>query len=66
MQHIIAYSIVAIAIAYASWRIYKAIKSINDPCNGCQGCEIKKQLLKNKKAGTLNKDTKPSCFKEKR
>lgn len=35
VQTIIALTITACAIAYASWRIYKALAAKNGTCNGC-------------------------------
>jgi hypothetical protein len=54
MQYIIVFTILSICIFLAGRQFYKAVRMPNDPCNGCQGCQLKdkmkeKQLCKNKK-----------------
>ncbi|MGL5318200.1 MAG: FeoB-associated Cys-rich membrane protein [Bacteroidales bacterium] len=52
LQTIITYCIVLIAFLIVSYRIYKAItrKQGETPsCGGCTGCDLKNEILKNKK-----------------
>ena len=46
MQLILVITILTAAVAYSGWRIYNAIRHANDPCYGCNGCQLKN--LKNK------------------
>ncbi len=41
MQFIIIFIVLACAIGYAAWRIYKALSAPPNPCAGCQGCALK-------------------------
>ena len=43
MQTGVTIIIIAAAIGYAGWRIYKALTAPPDPCAGCPGCELKKK-----------------------
>lgn len=43
LQHIILVVILACAVFYASWRIYRILTQSADPCEGCSGCELKKK-----------------------
>jgi hypothetical protein len=43
MQIIVVISVVACALSYAAWRIFRALKSDGDPCS-C--CELKKNCQK--------------------
>lgn len=55
LQAIITYCIVFIAFLIVSYRIYKVITRKNDsdsPCGGCSGCDLKNEILKNKKVKT--------------
>lgn len=61
MQEIIVYIILAIAVTYAVYKVYGSLAERNSPCYGCQGCELKKQMLKKSK----NKRAKPKCFTKK-
>ena len=40
IQYLIVTVILAIAVGYAAWRIYRALRMANDPCYGCEGCEL--------------------------
>lgn len=61
MQEIIVYIILAIAVTYAVYKVYSSLAERNSPCYGCQGCELKKQMLNKSK----NKRAKPKCFTKK-
>ncbi|MGL5785475.1 MAG: FeoB-associated Cys-rich membrane protein [Bacteroidales bacterium] len=53
IQSILTYLIVCIAFIIVSIRIYKAFTSggsDKSPCGGCSGCDLKNEILKNKKA----------------
>ncbi|MBR0166114.1 MAG: FeoB-associated Cys-rich membrane protein [Prevotella sp.] len=41
MQTLLTYLILALAVAYALWRAYVAIRQSSDPCYGCSGCALK-------------------------
>ncbi|MBR7048773.1 MAG: FeoB-associated Cys-rich membrane protein [Prevotella sp.] len=46
MQGFIIAVVLVCAVSYASYRIWLALKTTNDPCAGCAGCpmrEIKRQ-----------------------
>lgn len=43
LQYAIVILILAVAAAYAVWRIHKALTRGDDPCDGCPGCELKKK-----------------------
>jgi hypothetical protein len=49
-EYFIVYLIIAAAVVYT---VYKTIKSVNDKkkslCDGCSGCDIKHEVLKNQK-----------------
>lgn len=49
MQEIITYAIIACAIVYASTIVYRTIKKKSNPCDGCAGCDIKQQIMQNRK-----------------
>ena len=36
--------ILASCVAYASWRTYRLISEKEDPCAGCEGCELKHKI----------------------
>lgn len=58
IQYIIIFSVIALSIAYAGYRIILAIKHSSDPCYGCSGCALKDlQRKKNRR-----KKSKPSCW----
>ena len=49
MQTTLAILIVALAAAYALRRIWQAFRrSSSNPCDGCSGCPLKAQNIKNK------------------
>ena len=37
------------AVSYAGYRIYKAFTRTDDPCCGCNGCELKEACMAAKK-----------------
>ena len=51
VQYIILGAVLVLAVTYAGWRIYRALRHANDPCYGCEGCALKdlKQQAKTKK-----------------
>ncbi|MGL5012738.1 MAG: hypothetical protein ACRCZM_03000 [Bacteroidales bacterium] len=51
IQTIITYSIVFIAFAIASRKIWRSLfKAKASDCEGCTGCDLKKEIMKNKAA----------------
>ncbi len=44
IQTVIVAACIVAATAYATWRIYIAVRKHQDPCFGCKGCELKKQI----------------------
>jgi hypothetical protein len=61
VQTIIVTIIVTLAIAYVAYKIYMKIHSFNDPCAGCSGCEIHRQLMEKRKE--CNKNQRSGCKK---
>ncbi len=43
MQIVLTILILAAAVGYAARRIYKTLTGEDDPCQGCQGCALKKK-----------------------
>ena len=43
-QYVITAVVVVLAAAYAVYRIRLDVKRAHDPCWGCEGCELKKQM----------------------
>ncbi|MBO5627078.1 MAG: FeoB-associated Cys-rich membrane protein [Prevotella sp.] len=41
MQYVIVAALLALAVGYAAWRIYRALRAAGDPCYGCEGCLLK-------------------------
>lgn len=41
IQYLIVAILLAVAVMYAAWRIYRALRAANDPCYGCEGCQLK-------------------------
>ncbi|MBP5569801.1 MAG: FeoB-associated Cys-rich membrane protein [Prevotella sp.] len=41
IQYLIVAILLAVAVMYAVWRIYRALRAANDPCYGCEGCQLK-------------------------
>jgi len=65
IQIIITYLIVIGAIALSVKKIIKFFHNKqSSPCNGCNGCEIKQEILKNSK-GNISFVTKECCAGEK-
>ncbi|MBQ9637281.1 MAG: FeoB-associated Cys-rich membrane protein [Prevotella sp.] len=44
VQYAVTAVVVALAVAYAAYRVWLAVKKAHDPCWGCSGCELKKQM----------------------
>ncbi|MBP5425183.1 MAG: FeoB-associated Cys-rich membrane protein [Prevotella sp.] len=47
-QTLIVAACIVAATGYAAWRIYDAFRKSQDPCYGCKGCELKKQVCEKK------------------
>lgn len=43
MQTALTIFVLAAAVAYAAWRIYRVLSEADDPCKGCEGCALKKK-----------------------
>jgi hypothetical protein len=55
-QNIIVLIIIVLAIGYSIYAVVKNIgKKDSSPCGDCNGCDIKKEITKNK-VGTRTKD----------
>ena len=48
IQTIIVAACVVTAIVYAAWRIRQTLRQHSDPCYGCRGCDLKKQVCEKK------------------
>ncbi|MDD3077957.1 MAG: FeoB-associated Cys-rich membrane protein [Paludibacter sp.] len=58
IQNIIVYLIIAGAVGYTIYSVIHSLKSKNkSPCDGCGGCDIKNEILKNQKGHTNKKMT---------
>lgn len=49
IQLLVVCVVVIGAVAYAGWRVYTAIRRENDPCYGCDGCQLKEKRKKPQK-----------------
>lgn len=49
MQLLIVYIILGVSIIYSIYALAKYIRKKNDPCDGCSGCDIKREITKNMK-----------------
>ncbi|MCR5078274.1 MAG: FeoB-associated Cys-rich membrane protein [Prevotella sp.] len=59
-QYIVLAVVLAAAIGYVGYRLWRTIQSAGDPCHGCSGCAIHDQL---KKQQQLKGRKRPVCFK---
>ena len=41
IQLLVVCLVIIAAIGYAGWHVYTAIRRENDPCYGCEGCQLK-------------------------
>jgi len=41
MQTFISILLLAFAVAYAAWRVYRLLRDRRNPCADCQGCMLK-------------------------
>ncbi|MBO4891160.1 MAG: FeoB-associated Cys-rich membrane protein [Prevotella sp.] len=41
MQQTIVVIILVLAVSYAVWHVYKALRHDSEPCCGCEGCPLK-------------------------
>jgi hypothetical protein len=48
IQYIITSILLLAAVAYATWRIYQAFTTTDNPCDKCQGCSLKDHKEQNK------------------
>ena len=64
-QTIITSVILALAVGYAAYRVRIAFKSANDPCYGCKGCTLKKQVTAHARKGGQKKGQNPECYHKK-
>ena len=57
MQLTIVYIVLALAVGYAAWHVYKSFRRDADPCCGCEGCPLKGHNCgeKHKKADCCHK-----------
>jgi len=60
LQYIIVWGIIAAVVIYSAFTVVRSLKTRDkSPCDGCGGCDIKKEILKNVKQ---DKDTKMNCY----
>lgn len=57
-QYLIIAYVIAAAVAYAAWHIYKVFSSSDDPCRNCSGCDLKRS------AGSSKSENPPCCEKK--
>ncbi len=48
LQYLLTILIVTACVVYAVIRIRKITQSRNDPCSGCKGCALNKEMRKKK------------------
>lgn len=57
-QNIIVLIIIVFAIIYSVYAVLKNIrKKDTSPCGDCNGCDVKKEILKNSKTASKNPST---------
>lgn len=61
IQYAIIAVVVALSIAYASYRLHQVIKGANDPCYGCKGCALREQM----RHQHIKKGRKCECYEKK-
>ncbi len=60
IQYIIVFGILIAVIIYTIISVVRSLKTKDkSPCDGCGGCDIKKEILKNVKQDT---QTKMNCY----
>ena len=65
LQTGLALIVVALAVWYAAFRIYRWFVTLNDPCAGCEGCLLKSyNSRKNRRQREKNRK-KFGCFTKK-
>ena len=47
VEKIIVFAVLVVAVGYAAWRIYNALRRPEDPCSGCNGCQLKELKQRN-------------------
>lgn len=46
VQYLLIGIVLVVAVSYGAWRIWQALKTANDPCAGCPGCNLKRECNK--------------------
>lgn len=60
LQYILVYLIIVLTVGYTVYSVVRSLKSKSkSPCDGCGGCDIKKEILKNVKPTA---DGKINCY----
>ena len=47
MQLAVVILLLAVAVAYAAWRVVGVVRHADDPCAGCPGCAQRGQIREN-------------------
>ncbi|MBR1485445.1 MAG: FeoB-associated Cys-rich membrane protein [Prevotella sp.] len=47
IQTVLVLAVVAMAVAYAAWRMTKVLRRSQSPCDSCSGCALKGKIDKN-------------------
>lgn len=47
MQLIIVYLIIGVVVGISIYRLVRYIRKKDNPCVGCNGCDLKKEIMKN-------------------
>lgn len=47
IQNIIVFIILVCAIGYVALRIFNTFKTSGNKCQGCEGCSIKEEMMRN-------------------
>ncbi len=55
IQYIIVGVVLLAAIAYVARQLVRIFKVKNNACGGCRGCDIKRQIMRNKTQEIKNK-----------
>jgi len=50
-QYVIIAAVLIIAVGYAAWRVFQALRHAGDPCYGCQGCQLQQLRRQARKRG---------------
>ncbi len=63
-QWLIVIVAVALSVAYLLYRLWKALTSVNDPCQGCDGCALRDEMRSRRRSAFLQNHKKKPCEKK--